>query len=62
MIVDLDKRQAVRNDDLLTKCKWSPFDGKILKGWPITTIVNGNVVYDKGEIFDVKGKEIQYAR
>ena len=62
VIVDLDKRQAVRNDDLLTKCRWSPFDGKILKGWPITTIVNGNVVYDKGEIFDVKGKEIQYAR
>ncbi|MEK6828445.1 MAG: amidohydrolase family protein, partial [Nanoarchaeota archaeon] len=41
IIVDLDKRQAVRNEDLLTKCKWSPFEGKILKGWPVTTIVNG---------------------
>ena len=61
VIVDLDKRQAVRNEDLLTKCKWSPFEGKILKGWPVTTIVNGNVVYDNGEIFDVKAKEVQYA-
>jgi len=60
VIVDLDKRQAVRNEDLMTKCKWSPFDGKILKGWPVTTIVNGNVVYDNGEIFDVKAKEIDY--
>ncbi len=62
VIVDLDKRQAVRNEDLLTKCKWSPYDGKILKGWPVTTIVNGNVAYDKGGIFDVKGKEISYEK
>ena len=60
VIVDLNKRQAVRNDDLLTKCRWSPFEGKILKGWPVTTIVNGNVVYNDGEIFDVKAKEIEY--
>ena len=62
VIADLDRRQAVRNEDLLTKCKWSPFEGKILKGWPVTTIVNGNVIYDNGKIFDVKAKEVQYAR
>ena len=61
VIVDLDKRQAVRNEDLLTKCGWSPFDGKILKGWPVTTIVNGNVVYDNGEVFDIKAVEVRYA-
>ena len=62
VIVDLDKRQAVRNEDLLTKCKWSPYDGKILKGWPLTTIVNGNVVYDNGQIYDVKAKEVEYSK
>ncbi len=62
VIVDLDKRQAVRNEDLLTKCKWSPFEGKILKGWPVMTVVNGNIVYDNVEIFDIKAKEVQYAR
>jgi len=62
VIADLDKRQAVRNEDLLTKCRWSPFEGKILKGWPMTTIVNGNVVYDNGEIFDIKAQEVQYGR
>jgi len=62
VVVDLDKRQAVRNEDLLTKCKWSPFEGKILKGWPVITIVNGNVVYDNGQIFDVKAREVEYAR
>ena len=62
VIVDLYKRQAVRNEDLLTKCKWSPFEGKILKGWPITTIVNGNVVFDEGKINDIKAKEVEYGR
>ena len=33
VIVDLGKRQMVREEDLLTKCKWSPFSGKILKGY-----------------------------
>ena len=61
VIVDLGKRQAVRNQDLLTKCKWSPYEGKILKGWAVTTIVNGNVVYDNGEIIDVKAREVKYA-
>ncbi|MDP6648429.1 MAG: amidohydrolase family protein [Candidatus Woesearchaeota archaeon] len=60
VIVDLEKRQAVRNQDLLTKCRWSPFEGKILKGWPITTIVNGNVVYDDGKINDVKARELKF--
>ena len=61
VIVDLGKRQAVRNEDLLTKCRWSPYEGKILKGWPVTTIVNGNVVYSDGKIFDIKAREVQYA-
>ncbi len=62
VIADLDKRQAVRSEDLLTKCKWSPYEGKILKGWPVMTIVNGNVVYDDEEVFDVKGKEVEYVK
>jgi dihydroorotase len=62
VIADLEKKQAVRSEDLLTKCKWSPFEGKILKGWPVMTIVNGNIVYDNGEIFDIKAKEVTYAR
>ena len=45
-IIDLEFEKEVNNDELFTKCKWSPFDGWKLKGWPITTIVNGNIVFD----------------
>lgn len=61
VIVDMNKRQAVRAEDLMTKCKWSPYEGKILKGWPATTIVNGNIVYDNGRIFNIKAREVKYA-
>jgi len=59
-IIDMNKKEAVKNDKLLTKCAWSPFDNKILKGWPITTIVNGNIVYDNGNIYDNRAGEVEF--
>ncbi|MBI2130464.1 amidohydrolase family protein [Candidatus Woesearchaeota archaeon] len=60
-IIDLKKRQLVNAAELLAKCGWSPFEGRMLRGWPVTTIINGNVVYNKGAVFDVKGEEIKYS-
>lgn len=58
-IIDLNLEKEIKNDELFTKCKWSPFDGWKLAGWPIATIVNGNVVFD-GKINNIKAKEVQY--
>ena len=42
-----------------SKCGWSAFDGKTLKGWPVMTIVNGNVVFENEQINDeIKGKKV----
>jgi len=59
-IIDLDFEKEVKNDELFTKCGWSPFDGWNLKGWPVTTIVNGNIIFNNGKINKIKGKEIIY--
>ena len=60
-IVDMKLRKKIRNDKLFTKCGWSPFEGRELRGFPTHTIVNGNVVFQNGEIYDkVKGKEVEY--
>lgn len=40
VIVDLDLEKEVKNENLKTKCKWSPFAGMKLKGWPIGVIIN----------------------
>lgn len=34
IVVDLDKEKEVKREDLLTKCGWSPYEGRVLKGWP----------------------------
>jgi dihydroorotase len=43
VLVDLEMEKAVSNADLKTKCRWSPYDGMVLKGWPVYTILEGKV-------------------
>ncbi len=59
-IIDLDLEKEVKNNELFTKCKWSPFDSWKLKGWPVTAIVNGNIVFDNGKINNIVAKEVSY--
>jgi len=60
-IVDMKLAKKVRNDMLFTKCGWSPFEGFDLRGWPVRTIVGGNVVFEDGEIIEkAKGKGIEF--
>ncbi|QNK54527.1 dihydroorotase [Paenibacillus sp. PAMC21692] len=46
-IVDLEREKAVDPTDTLSKSSNTPFGGWQLKGWPVTTIVNGNIVWSK---------------
>ena len=55
-IVNLNKEVTIKNEDQQSKCGWTPFDGRKIKASVVTTIVNGNVVFDKGTFNDaVKG-------
>ncbi|MEM1305504.1 MAG: amidohydrolase family protein, partial [Planctomycetota bacterium] len=58
VLVDLNKTETVQNDQQLTKCRWSPWDGVELTGWPVRTWVNGEQVYAGGQVNDaVRGRE-----
>ena len=59
-IIDLNLEKEVKNDDLFTKCKWSPFDSWQLKGWPVATIVNGNIIFENGKINNIRAKGVVY--
>jgi len=61
-VIDMNLEKGVKADDLLSKSKWSPFEGKLLKGWPITTFVRGNIVYDHGNVYEIKAKEVIYEK
>jgi dihydroorotase len=60
-VVDMELVKEVRNQELFTKCGWTPYNGMTLKGWPVMTIVNGNVVYGNGVIDEShRGKEVEF--
>ncbi|RMF55516.1 dihydroorotase [Candidatus Woesearchaeota archaeon] len=60
-IINMKKEKRIRNDELFTKVKWSPFNGLKLKGWPVMTIVNGQIVFENGQIIEEKaGRPINF--
>jgi len=61
VLVDLDTYRLVLRQELLTKCGWSPFEGWNLTGWPVMTIVGGQIVYDQGKLqTDVRGRALSF--
>ena len=38
-----------------SKCKWSPFHGVKVKGFPVITIVNGEIKMKNGKIIGKPG-------
>jgi len=47
-VVDLNTTAPVRNEDMVSKCGWSPFRNWQLVGWPVATVVAGVVGYERG--------------
>jgi dihydroorotase len=44
MMFDLEKEVSVSNETELTKCGWTPFDGKTFSSSVTGTIVNGKII------------------
>ena len=60
-LVDLDRKKTVRNDELFTKCRWSPYAGCELIGWPLYTVVGGQIVFERGRIRpNVRGRALRF--
>jgi dihydroorotase len=52
VLVDLARTRTVRNEEQLTKCGWSAWDGAELTGWPVRTWVLGREVFRDGKLDD----------
>lgn len=48
VLVNLNKPTTVTKENILYKCKWSPFEGHTFKSSIEKTFVNGHLVYDNG--------------
>jgi dihydroorotase len=49
-VVDLKRTETITNDWIASKSQWTPYGGKKVTGWPIGTIVRGNVVMWDGSL------------
>lgn len=49
-IVDLKRRETIRNADVKSRAGWTPYDGVTVTGWPVGTIVRGKTVMWQGEL------------
>ncbi len=49
-VVDLDARRMITNRWIASRCRWTPFDGMTVTGWPMLTVVGGRVVMRDGAL------------
>lgn len=49
-LVDLKVRREITEDWLAAKCGWSPFEGLRISGWPMATVIRGQIVMKEGEL------------
>jgi dihydroorotase len=49
-VVDLRRVMTITNDWIASKAGWTPYDGVTVTGWPVGTVVRGNVAMWEGEL------------
>ncbi len=60
-VVDLKARRRIENKLMATKSGWTPFDGMMVTGWPIVTIIRGRIVMRDGAVLgSAQGQPIRF--
>jgi dihydroorotase len=49
-VVDLKRKETIRDSWIASRCGWTPYDGKSVTGWPVGAIVRGRRVMWEGEL------------
>ena len=60
-LVDLNKVHTFTHEEMATRCGWTPFAGKTIKGMPVGTIVRGQVVMENGQLIGApQGEPVRF--
>ncbi len=61
-IVDLNATHTLENRQIASRCGYTPFDGMKVTGWPVFTIVRGNVVMRENQLLGTPvGRAVRFA-
>ncbi len=59
--MDLAARRTLRNDWIASRSSWPPYDGMAITGWPIHTVIRGQVVVRDEQLLGTpQGKTIRF--
>lgn len=63
VLVNPNKPYTVTKENILYKCGWSPLEGETLSSSIVTTILNGKVVFNNGEVVgEPSGRVLEFER
>ena len=48
--VDLTKEHVITDEEVLSKCGWTPYAGRKVRGVPVHTLVRGQFVFENGKV------------
>jgi dihydroorotase len=59
-IVDLRAERVIDNEWIRSKCGWTPFAGRRVRGWPVGTLVRGRLAMWGGELGTAAGEPVRF--
>ena len=60
VVVDITRKEVIKNEDVVSKCGWTPYDGVVGGGKVLSTLVRGKVVYDGNSFIEKIGEGVSY--
>lgn len=52
---DAEREVEIKHENLHDGCDYSPYEGRMVKGWPIRTILRGRTIWQDGELLGEPG-------
>jgi dihydroorotase len=60
-VVDLKRRETIRDDWVASRAGWTPYDGVTVTGWPVGTLVRGRKVMWEGRLTtSAQGERVRF--
>jgi dihydroorotase len=60
-VVDLKRRETIRDDWMASRAGWTPFNGVEVTGWPVGTFVRGRkVMWENDLVTPSQGKRVRF--
>lgn len=60
VVVDLNNKEIIKNEDVISKCGWTPYSGIVGGGKVLLTMIRGHLVYDGKNFIEKIGEGVNY--